>query len=427
MNTHRPRSLLARAKRFLGPGFITGASDDDPSGIATYTQTGAQFGLQQSWLALFSWPLMSAVQEACGRIGMTTGRGLAANLSRAYSKRFSVPLVGLLLLANLVNIGANLGAMGAVMNLLVPGTIGAYIIGFVALSTALQIFLPYRRYAGILQFLSLSLLAYFGVAAVVVTDWPLVFYSLSTPHFSVDTPFLLNIVAFLGTTISPYLFFWQAGQEVEEKIVQRSIPRFGIAPRLQPRDTKSLLRETLFGMGFSNLVALAIVISAAFTLQQNGITTITTAAQAAEALRPLAGSATFILFSIGIIGTGLLSIPVLAGSAAYALAELFQWKEGLYLPFTKAKPFYLTILLLVSMGALINLLPIPPFRLLYYAAIVNGIASPLLLIAVLKISTSKKIMGKHTNTPLSTALITFSIVTLSILILFLFANLLLNG
>jgi len=424
VNTHRPRSLLARVKGFLGPGFITGASDDDPSGIATYTQTGAQFGLQQSWLALFSWPLMSAVQEACGRIGMTTGRGLAANLSRVYSKRFSVPLIGLLLLANLVNIGANLGAMGAVMHLLIPGNIGAYIIGFVALSTALQIFLPYRRYAGILQFLSLSLLAYFGVAALVVTDWPLVFHSLSTPHFSTDTSFLLNIVAFLGTTISPYLFFWQAGQEVEEKIVQRSIPRFGITPKLQPRDTKTLVRETLFGMGFSNLVALAIVLSAAFTLQQNGITTITTAAQAAEALRPLAGPATFILFSVGIIGTGLLSIPVLAGSAAYAVAEVFQWKEGLYLPFTKAKPFYLTILLLVSMGALINLLPIPPFRLLYYAAVVNGIASPLLLITILKISTSKKIMGKHINTPLSTVLITFSIVTLSVLILFLFANLL---
>lgn len=414
-------------KGLLGPGFITGASDDDPSGIATYTQTGAQFGLQQSWLALFSWPFMSAVQEACGRIGMTTGKGLAANLSRVYSKRFSVPLIGLLLLANLVNIGANLGAMGAVLHLLIPGNIGAYIIGFVALSTTLQIFLPYRRYSGILQLLSLSLLAYFGVAALVVTDWPLVLHALSTPSFNTSTPFMLNIVAFLGTTISPYLFFWQAGQEVEEKIVQRSIPRFGIAPKLHRKDAKTLLRETLFGMGFSNLVALAIVVSAAFTLQQNGVTTVTTAAQAAEALRPLAGPATFFLFSVGIIGTGLLSIPVLAGSAAYALAEMFRWNEGLYLPFQKAKPFYLTILLFVSMGALINLLPIPPFRLLYYAAVVNGIASPFLLFAVLKISTSKKIMGNCTNTPLSTALIAFSILTLSALTLFLFANILKNG
>ena len=390
-------SWMKRLKNQLGPGFITGASDDDPSGIATYTQTGAQFGLQQTWLALFSWPLMATIQEISGRIGMVTGKGLGANISKLFSKRISFPLLSLLLLANLVNIGADLGAMAAATKLLIPANSGLLIIFFVLLCTALQIFIPYRKYSNILQILSLSLFAYFGVAALVVSDWGKVLSSLITPTIQLNSSFLLNVVAFLGTTISPYLFFWQAGQEVEEQIVAKHIPRFGVSPVINNSDTSRLKWDTIIGMGFSNLVSIFIVVSAAFTLAPNGITTITSADQAAEALRPLAGDMTFGLFTIGIIGTGLLAIPVLAGSAAYALAEMFRWKEGLYLPFQKAKSFYLTILLLVSAGALTNLLPIPPFRMLFYAAVINGLSAPILMGALMIISADKKIMKKHTN------------------------------
>lgn len=382
----------------LGPGFITGAADDDPSGIATYSQTGAQFGYTQLWTALFSFPLMLVVQEMCGRIGTVTGQGLSGVIRKHYSKKILAIAVLLLFVANTINVGADLGAMAATTQVLfgLPFVFWLFVITVGTL--LLQIFVPYPTYAKFLKFLTLSLLAYVATALIVKQDWALIGWSTIVPAFSWDKQYILNVVAILGTTISPYLFFWQADEEVEEEIEHHKIAGFGIGkPILSKSDFKNLWIDTSIGMLFSNLMMFFIILTAASTLGVNGITSIETATQAAQALRPIAGPFASLLFLVGIMGVGLLAVPILAGSASYAVAEAFGWKSGLSQKWRQAPAFYGVIILATVVGLFVNFLNIPPFKVLYYTAVINGLVAPILLVLILLISNNKKIMGKHTN------------------------------
>ncbi len=382
----------------LGPGFITGAADDDPSGIATYSQTGAIFGYSQAWMALFSFPFMSVVQEICGRVGLVTGMGLSKIIKTYYPKWVLYFAVFILFFANTINIGADLGAMAASAQLLfeLPFVLWILIITFVTLT--LEIFIPYPIYARILKYLTFSLFSYIVTVFVVKQDWIKIIKSVVIPHISFTKDYMLNVVAILGTTISPYLFFWQADEEVEEEISHHKIISMGRGkPHISYGDIKRLRWDTVIGMFFSNLVMIFIIITTASTLNAHGITNIQTADQAAAALKPLAGDFAFLLFAAGIIGTGLLAVPILAGSASYAISEAFGWKAGLGKRFSQAKSFYLVIGVATLFGLLVNFLPINPFQMLYWAAILNGLCAPLLLILIMRISNNKKIMKEHTN------------------------------
>lgn len=373
----------------LGPGFITGAADDDPSGIGTYSQTGAQFGYSQLWLALFSFPFMTAVQEMCGRIGIVTGQGLSGVIRRHYTRPVLYVAVSLLMIANTINIGADLGAMAATGQLLFDVPFVVWLLGITVITLLLEIFVSYPRYAKFLKFLTLSLFAYVIAAFVVKQNWGAVAWSTIIPSFSWHKDYILNIVAVLGTTISPYLFFWQANEEVEE--AQELKKRNFLA------EIKDMRLDTVVGMFFSNLIMFFIIVTTASTLGAHGILQVDTAATAAEALRPLAGNFAFALFAIGIIGVGLLAVPILAGSASYAVVESFNHVGGLSKKWYEAKIFYGLIILATSVGVLINFLHIPPFTMLYYTAVMNGLVAPPLLLLILLISNNKKIMGKHTN------------------------------
>ena len=382
----------------LGPGFITGASDDDPSGIATYTQTGAQFGFGQLWTMVVVTPFLVAIQEMCGRIGLATGKGLSGVIRQNYSRKLLVFIVTLLVVANAVNIGADLGAMASAMELLVPLPFPVLIIGVTIFTLILEVFVAYKVYVKYLKYFALSLFAYFGVAFFIHIDWLTALKNLVKPQIIWSRDYLFNIVALLGTTISPYLFFWQAGEEVEELVAEKKLASFGKGkPKTKALDFANMRADTIHGMVFSNLVAIFIMIAAAATLLPQGITQIDTAAQAAAALEPIAGKWAQVLFAIGIIGTGLLAVPVLAGSASYAVSEAFAWKEGLYKKFSQAHGFYGVITIATLLGLLINFTNIPPFRMLYYTAILNGTVSPILMILILRISNNKTIMGKHVN------------------------------
>lgn len=397
--------LFRKIMKSIGPGFITGASDDDPSGIGTYAQTGALFGYSQLWTALFSFPFMSAVQEMCGRVGLVTGLGLGGVLKKYYPRKVVLGIIGLLLIANTLNIGADLGAMAASLQLLVPVPFPVLLIIVTALTLGLQIMIPYRIYSKYLKYLTFSLLAYFLVAFVVKQDWMLIAYSTFVPQISFSREYLLNIVAILGTTISPYLFFWQPSEEIEEEVVSGRIKYMGDTIKSLPKHRLTLMRvDTIFGMFFSNIVMFFIIVTAASTLGAAGIRHIDTAAQAAQGLRPLAGDFAFLLFTGGIIGTGLLSLPVLAGSSAYAVSEGLGWKRGLYNTFSEARGFYGVITLCTLLGLLVNFLPISPFALLYYTAVLNGLIAPALLIMILFITNNAKIMKKFTNGVLSNTL-----------------------
>ena len=390
--------------RSIGPGFITGASDDDPSGIATYSQTGAAFGYTQLWTALFSLPFMLVVQEMCGRIGMVTGYGLSGVIRRHYSKKILYFAIFLLLFANTINIGANLGAMASALQLLIPLPFTMLLIGMTVVTLLLEVFVSYQTYTKYLKYLALTLVSYVVVVFVIGQDWSVVAYHTFVPHIVWSKQYLLNIVAILGTTISPYLFFWQANQEAEEEVAEHKIWAMGFGkPKVTNRDVRRMRVDTLIGMVFSNMIMFFIMVSTASTLNASGITWIETAPQAAEALRPIAGDAAFLLFAIGIIGTGLLSVPVLAGSASYAFSEAFRWKEGLYRKFNQAHGFYGVITLATLLGLLINYLPVAPFTLLYYTAILNGICAPPLMILILLIANNEKIMGKRVNNRFSNA------------------------
>lgn len=382
----------------LGPGFITGASDDDPSGIATYTQSGAQFGFNQMWVMCLVSPFVIGIQEMCGRIGMVTGKGLSGVIREHYSKKILFGVVALLVLANAVNIGADLGAMAAAIGLLVPISFPVLIILITVFTLLLEVFVSYKVYVKYLKYFALTLFAYFGVLFFLHLDWSIVATRIVTPHFVWSQDYLFNIIALLGTTISPYLFFWQAGEEVEELVAEKKLRAFGHGkPQVTETDFQDMHGDTVRGMIFSNVVAISIMIAAAATLLPQGIIQVDTAAQAAEALAPIAGKWAQLLFTIGIIGTGLLAVPVLAGSASYAVSEALSFKEGLYRKFSQAHGFYGIITVATLLGLLINFTSIPPFRMLYYTAILNGAISPILMILILRISSNKKILGEHTS------------------------------
>jgi Mn2+/Fe2+ NRAMP family transporter len=388
-----PRSRLIRA---LGPGLITGASDDDPSGIATYSQAGAQFGFTVSWTMLLTYPLMTAVQEISARIGRTTGIGIAGNMRKHYSIWLLRSLVVLLCLANTVNIGADLGAMGDALCVLIGGPRLVYVILFGTLCATLQIFMQYARYVSLLRWLCLALFAYFGTVLVVHVPWGEVAWGILVPTFSTDAAFWSMVVAIFGTTISPYLFFWQASQEAEDiKAVPERKPL--LRRPGQAADAFERIRvDTYVGMALSNLVALAIIITTAATLHRSGATDIQTSAQAAEALRPVAGSFAFAIFAMGIIGTGLLSVPVLAGSAAYALGETHRWHIGLDRRPMQAKEFYVAIALATMIGAALNFSPINPIRALYWSAVMNGVVAVPVMAVMMVMTGDRKVMGKFT-------------------------------
>ncbi|MDB5182004.1 MAG: natural resistance-associated macrophage protein [Candidatus Saccharibacteria bacterium] len=389
----------------LGPGLTTGASDDDPSGIVTYSQTGAKFGFNFLWMAVFTFPLMAVVQEMCARIGLVTGRGLAGNIRLHFNKRILYTCTILLFIANAINIGANLGAMAKAMQLFNPQLNFTFlVVGFTILSLGLQIFTPYVRYARYLKWLALVLLSYVFSTLMANLDWGNVLHHAVVPtiHFNKESAIL--ICAILGTTISPYLFFWQTSQEVEEQILQgkTTVRERGMATAAA--DVKSMRIDVWSGMFLSNLVMFFIIAACGALLYANGITEITSAAQAAEALRPFAGDASYFLFAVGIIGTGLLAIPVLAGSSSYALSESFRWREGLYRDLAQARAFYGVIIISMLVGLSINFLGIDPIQALIYSAVANGLAAPLVLLLIVLISSNRKVMGRWTNKPLTTAI-----------------------
>lgn len=374
---------------------MTGAADDDPSGIGTYSQAGAQFGYGLSWSLLFSLPFMTVIQDVSAQIGSVTGRGIAANLRRHYPRPLLWSAVLLLLVANIINLGADLSAMGAVVEMLVGGDVAAYTIGAGLLCVLLETFLSYRRYAAVLKFTTLSLFAYVAVVLSVGIPWEEALRALLVPHVEWTAAFATGFVAILGTTISPYLFFWQAAQEIEEARRSHTKPLY-VAPRQAGPEMARIRQDTLVGMAFSNLVAIFIVFAAAATLHEHGVTTISTASQAAEALRPVAGRFAFMLFAMGILGTGLLAVPVLAGSAAYAVSEMFGRPASLDKKPAKARLFYGTIAATTLAGASLDYVGINPVRALYWSAVVNGVlAAPLMALMMLIVS-NPRAMGHLT-------------------------------
>ncbi|MGB5076331.1 MAG: divalent metal cation transporter [Sphingorhabdus sp.] len=377
----------------LGPGLVTGAADDDPSGVATYSQVGAQFGYGMGWAILFSYPLLVSIQAISAEIGSVTGAGVAQNLRRHYPRWLLQIVVNLLLVANVINIGADLGAMGAALGLLIGGPVMAYVGLFAIICVLLEIFMSYASYARILKWSTLALFSYVAVVFVAGVDWSKALYGAFVPAFKFDSAHAMALVAILGTTISPYLFFWQAGQEVEEQH-RRHVKPLCVSPRRAGKELERIRMDTLIGMGFSHLTALFIVIATAATLNAHGIVNVESSAQAAEALRPIAGDFAFALFALGIIGTGMLAVPILAGSAAYAVSESFGWVEGLDRRPREAKAFYATIALATISGLALNYIGIDPIKALYWAAVVNGILAAPLMVVMMLISTNRRVMGK---------------------------------
>ncbi len=402
----------------LGPGIVTGAADDDPSGIVTYTQAGAQLGYRSLWMAPVMVPLMVIVQERCGRIGLVTGRGLAANIRRI-APALVLPVALLLLAANTVNIAADIGAMAAVSGALAGIPFAPAAAAFALLILTLEITLSYRVYVRYLKWMTLALLLYPATALLVHHDWLALWHGTVTPLITLAGSELLTIVAVLGTTVSPYLFFWQTSEEVEEEIADG---KDTVAKRRRATNSElaDMRRDTVVGMSYSNIVMWAVMATAAATLGMAGIATVASAEDAALALAPLGGPYAFLMFSLGIIGVGLMAIPVLAGSAAYALAEAFGWREGLNRPFGKAPAFYGTIIFAVGLGLVITLMGVNPIRLLYYAAVINGVVSVPLLATIVSLAASKKVMGEHATTRGETfrGWLLFSLVAAAVLLLF---------
>jgi NRAMP (natural resistance-associated macrophage protein)-like metal ion transporter len=383
-----------RLWRILGPGLITGAADDDPSGIATYSQAGAQFAFALGWTLVLTYPLMAVIQSISARIGRTTGQGIAGNVRQHYSRWLLYGVVGGLTFANICNIGADLGAMAEASRLLTPAVPSWVLLAAFALVCAAgQIFLHHKRYVAILKWLTLSLFAYFAVLVVVHVSWSDLLRGLLVPHFQKDRDFWLMVAAILGTTISPYLFFWQASQEVEDIKTEPLRHPLRQRPAQGPDALNRIRLDTLIGMAMSNLVALAIMATAAATLHQSQTQDLQSAAQTAEALRPLAGDLAFALFALGIVGTGLLAVPVLAGSAAYALGEARRWPVGLSRPPRQARAFYGTIAIATLLGALANFLHVSPIKALVWSAVLNALTAVPIMVLLMKIGSSRKIMG----------------------------------
>ena len=390
--THAKRRLIVGLGR-LGPGLITGAADDDPSGIATYSQAGAQFGLNMLWPMLVAYPLMVAVQAISARIGRVTGQGLAHNLKQVFPAWAVTLLVASLFVANTINIGADIAAMGAAAQLLVGRGEMLFTIAFAALSLVLQIVIPYQRYVRVLKWLTLVLLAYVAIAFTVKIDWGEVAHRLVLPKLYGTSDWVTVIVAVFGTTISPYLFFWQSSEEVEIMEVKDKPPLTEAPPSAARHELKRMGVDTIVGMGVSNVIALFIILTTAVTLHAHGVTDVQTSAQAAEALRPVVGPLAFVIFSLGVIGTGLLAVPVLAGSTAYAAAETFNWDKGLEKSFTEARGLYGVIIvsMVVAIGVLLS--PLDPIKALFWSAVVNGIIAVPILAAMMLVATRRDEMG----------------------------------
>lgn len=379
--------------RRLGPGLITGAADDDPSGIGTYSQAGAQFGFELLWSLLLTYPLMTAIQLVSARIGRVTGKGLASNMRKHYPPWLLYGTVVLLITANVINIAADLSAMGAAVNLLLPGPQQLYIVCLGGVSVVLQVFVPYDRYSRLLKWTALTLLAYVAVAVIVPVDWADVGRAIVRPHAQLSATYLTTVVAVLGTTISPYLFFWQASQEVEEL---RSVPNqrpLRRVPHQAPAQLRRISFDTWFGMGVSNVIAFFIVLTAAATLNAHHID-VKTSADAARALEPLAGHFAYVLFALGIVGTGLLALPVLAGSAAYAAAGTFRWRNSLALQLGVAPEFYAVIVLAIVGGIAFTFMHFDPIRTLYWSAVINGVSAVPIMVVMMLMARSKRVMGE---------------------------------
>lgn len=380
----------------LGPGLVTGASDDDPSGIATYSQVGAQFGYDLLWSMLFSYPLMAGIQEISARIGRVTGHGIAGAMRRHSPAWVMYPVVALMVTANVINLGADIGAMGAATTLLVGGPALLYAALFALTSLALQIFIPYHRYVAVLKWLTVVLFAYVATVFIVRVPWGEALRRTLVPTITLSPAYLTGLIAVLGTTISPYLFFWQASEEAEE---EQNNPRESAlvdAPAQAPAQIKRIKLDTYIGMAFSNAVAFFIILTAAVTLHAQGKTDIQTAAQAAEALRPVAGPFAFLLFALGIIGTGLLAVPVLAGSAAYAVGEMLQWPTGLERTPLEASGFYVVLALATLLGLSLNFTPIDPVQALFWSAVINGVVAGPVMIIVMLLASNARVMGDFT-------------------------------
>ena len=400
----------------MGPGLTTGAADDDPSGIATYTQTGAQFGYGQLWTALYMLPFMAGVQEACARIGLVTGKGIAAVVKEHYSKRVLYTVVSLVIIANTINIGADIGAMAAAAELLVPIPFVVAALLFTAIILILEIFTSYKVYSKILKWLALALLAYPITAFIVHQPWGTVLKATVVPHVEFNFAFLFIITGVLGTTISPYMFFWEASQEVEEQ--KEKHPNHSGRPVVTKSIIHRMRLDNNIGMIASEITTWCILLVGATVLHQSGVKDIKTAADAAKALEPLvhsfpnAGFLAKLIFSIGIIGLGLLAVPVLSGSAAYAVCEAFHLKASLNLKLRRAQGFYGVIIVATLIGLTMNLIGIDPVKALVYAAVLNGVAAVPLLFLIIKISRNEKIMGENKSGPLSSALLWFTFIVM---------------
>jgi NRAMP (natural resistance-associated macrophage protein)-like metal ion transporter len=384
-----------RLSQIMGPGLITGASDDDPSGIATYAQVGAQFGYVLSWTLLFSYPLMVGIQEISARIGRVTGHGIAGNLRRHYPAWLSRSIVGLLLVTNIINLGADLGAMGAALKLLIAGPGLLYVFAFGVVSASLEIFIRYARYVSVLKWLCMALFSYVICVFVIDVPWSEVVKALVVPRLSADPAYVMAIVAVFGTTISPYLFFWQAEQEVEDEKERPGAYPLIDTPAQAESEFARIRVDTSVGMLISNVIALCIVVTAAATLHVHGITQIQTSADAAQALRGVAGRFAFAVFATGIIGTGLLTLPVLSGSAAYAVGELLGWRVGLAQRPERAKAFYAVIAIATAIGVALNFTSIDPVKALYWSAVLNGVVAVPVMITMMHLSMRRDIMGRY--------------------------------
>jgi len=403
------REKIRRLLKIIGPGVVTGAADDDPSGIATYSQTGAQFGYAQLWSVPIMLPMMAAIQEVCGRIGMVTGKGIAGVIREHYPKRMLFAVVGLIVLANIINLGTDLCAMAAAMELLIPLPHLLLVIFFAILSLTLQVVISYRVYRSLLKWMSGFLLAYVLTGFIVCRDWPQVIRATFVPQVQLSFEFLMILVGVLGTTISPYMFFWQASQEVEEEIENGELCppeevrrlRCGPLPVIRTDDIRNMRLDTWSGMFFSQVAAWFIIVTTAGTLHAAGITTIPTAADAARALEPLvrtfphSGEIAKIIFALGIIGLGLLAVPIFAGAASYALSETFGWDVGLARRLHQAPYFYAVISAATLLGMAVNCAGINPIKALIYTAVINGVVAVPLIYVILRIGGNPRIMGEH--------------------------------
>ena len=403
--------------KIFGPGVITGAADDDPSGIATYTQTGAKFGYGQLWTVIVMLPLMTAIQEACARIGAVTGHGLTTVIKANYSKKVLYAAVLLVVVANTINIGADIGALAAAAQLVIPVNFVILTLGFTALILTLEIFTSYRLYSRILIWLALSLLAYPLTVFIVSQPWHTIFVATFWPHVELNFEFFFIITGVLGTTISPYMFFWQASEEVEEEKELHLTSRYG-KPKIGAHFIRNLRIDNFLGMVFSEIATWSIIVVAATVLHQNGVTDVTSAADAAKALEPLvqtfphAGFLAKLIFAVGIIGLGLLGIPILSGSAAYALTEAFNMKEGLNLKLKKAHGFYGVITIATLIGLMINFIGIDPIKALVFTAVFNGVAAVPLIFLIARIARNQKIMGEYRSGWLSNTVVWITFVVM---------------